>query len=363
MSTPSHSAEPMRLERPLADRKVSGVCAAIARHQRIDPTVVRVAAVALVLFGGLGFVAYFAGLLLIPGEGSAEPLIRDGLDGPERNKVILLGVLSAIALFGFTSGPFGFLDGHGGAWPAVAFVALVAFLVLRRDGDKPPTATADPGATAVTAVAAGVPAPPRRTGRSAAIAGAALLVLAATGGVFAAAGGDVRWDIAICCAVIAIGVGLVVSAPFGGARILVPFGLFLALLSGGAAAADLTLRGGTGDRLERPAALARGTTEYHLAAGRLMIDLRDAALQPGITRVKAELGFGQIVVRVPDGVRVELDGHASAGDVQMLGRDENGLDARSDETLAGDTAGPVLRVDAHAGFGQVRFVNWDEALR
>ncbi|MCW3000196.1 MAG: phage shock protein PspC, partial [Solirubrobacterales bacterium] len=205
-------------------------------------------------------------------------------------------------------------------------------------------------------------APARRRGHSAAFLGAALLAFAAVGGVLAALGGDMRWDVALCSAVIVLGGLLVVSAPLGGARILVPFGLGLAVLAGGAAAADLNLRGGAGDRLEHPAALASGTTEYHLAAGRLMVDLRDADLPPGVTKVRADLGFGQILVRVPAGVRVELYGHASAGDVEILGRDSNGLDARRTEVLPGATGGPVLRVDAHTGFGQVRFVDARHAL-
>ncbi|MCW3016764.1 MAG: phage shock protein PspC [Solirubrobacterales bacterium] len=347
---------PGRLERPVDDRKVAGVCAAIARHFRIDPLIVRILAVVLTLFGGIGLIAYFAGLMLIPAEGSDEPLIREGINGPERTKVLVLGAAATIALLGLPEDPLNIFSVPGSATIAILAVAAVWLLVLRRE----PVA-ADAPTTVVTGDAATV-RPARRPGRGAAILGGALLAFAATGGILAALGGDVRWDIALCSAVIAIGVLLVVTAPLGGARILVPFGVILALLAGGAAAADLNLRGGVGDHLEHPAALASGTTAYHLAAGRLMVDLRDADLPAGVTKVDADIGFGQIVVRVPEGVRVELHGHASAGDVEIFGRDDNGLDARRTEVLPGTDPGRVLRVDAHAGFGQVRVVDARHAL-
>jgi phage shock protein PspC (stress-responsive transcriptional regulator) len=366
---PSSTPSAHRLERPLDDRKIAGVCAAIARHWRIDPLVVRVVAVALTLLGGIGFIAYFAGLMLIPAEGSDEPLLREGINGPERTKVLLLGAAATISLLSLPD-PLGLFSAPGRPAVALLAVAAVALLVLRRDPAhasvpahaSAPGATEATGATDDDAGGAATGPPARRRGRSAAILGAALLAFAAIGGVLAAAGGDVRWDVALCSAVIVIGGILVVSAPLGGARILVPLGLLLAVLAGGAAAADLNLRGGAGDHLEHPAALASGTTDYHLAAGRLMIDLRDADLPPGVTRVNADVGFGQLLVRVPEGVRVELHGHASAGDVELLGRDSNGLDARRTEVLRATAGGPVLRVDAHTGFGQVRVIDAQHAL-
>lgn len=181
--------------------------------------------------------------------------------------------------------------------------------------------------------------------------------------MLAAIGGDIRWDVALCAGVIAIGALLVVSAPLGGARVLVPLGLVLAVFAGGAAAANLTLKGGVGDHLEHPGLLTAGTTSYHLAAGRLIVDLRDAELPPGVTTVKADVGFGQLVVRAPKGVPVELRGHASAGEVEVIGRNDEGFDAERDVTLPGGTgAGPVLRVLGHAGFGEVRMLPAGEPL-
>ena len=401
MSTSTTHPDSPRLERPLADRKVSGVCAAIARNQRIDVTLVRVVTVVLMAAGGLGFIAYFAGLLLIPSEGATEPLIREGVDGPERNKVIVLGILAGISVLGLGAGPFGILGFDSTPWPLIAILALATatVAVLRRPPagqpiaagvqattmgsdattavmDPPvPTGFADPeqptavmsheDPTAVmnpedpTAVTATEPAAvPRRRGHGAVILGCTLLALAATGGTLAAAGTGVRWDIALCAGVIAVGAIMVAAAPFGGARILAPIGLLLAVLAGTAAAADLHLRGGAGDHLARPAALSVShDTSYNLAAGRLMVDLRNVSLSPGLTTVRAEVGFGQLVVRIPSGTQVELHAHASAGDMEIFGTDANGLDVDRSRVVNPNTTGPVLRIYAHAGFGQVRVVS------
>ncbi|MCW2957599.1 MAG: phage shock protein PspC [Solirubrobacterales bacterium] len=370
---------PARLERPAEGQKLAGVCAAIARHQRVDVRLVRAAAVVLALLGGVGIIAYFAGLILIPAEGHAEPIVREGLDGPERKKVIILGALATIALLDLPEDPFDLFSVSGRATVAILAVAAVAVLVLRRDG-----ASAGPGVvtvadrpagddTTLVMPAAGGPGAPfgddpeidppaRRRGRSAMILGGVLLAFAAVGSVLGALDGDVRWDVALCASVIAVGGVLAIAAPFGGARILIPFGVILAVAAGGAAAADLNLRGGVGDRLEHPAALASGETDYHLAAGRLMVDLRDADLAPGVTDVVAEVGFGQLVVRAPAGVRVELDTHVSAGEIDLFGRDSDGTDVKRSVILPGPAGAPVLRVDAHVAFGELRVVRAGQAL-
>jgi phage shock protein PspC (stress-responsive transcriptional regulator) len=49
---------------------VAGVASGVARFFDVDPTLVRIAFVALALVGGLAFPLYLAGWLLIPEEGA-----------------------------------------------------------------------------------------------------------------------------------------------------------------------------------------------------------------------------------------------------------------------------------------------------
>ncbi|MCR5782703.1 MAG: PspC domain-containing protein [Clostridia bacterium] len=48
------------------DKKVCGVCGGIAEYFNIDSTVIRLACVLLVLFGGTGLLAYIIAALIIP---------------------------------------------------------------------------------------------------------------------------------------------------------------------------------------------------------------------------------------------------------------------------------------------------------
>ncbi len=59
--------EPKKLYRPLRDRKIAGVCSGVAEYLNIDPTVIRLAAVAAgCLTGGIVLVAYIIAAFIIP---------------------------------------------------------------------------------------------------------------------------------------------------------------------------------------------------------------------------------------------------------------------------------------------------------
>ena len=58
------------LQRPAKGRVLAGVCLSIARHYRLDVTLVRLVMVALTVTGGVGLIAYIAGWLLIPLDSS-----------------------------------------------------------------------------------------------------------------------------------------------------------------------------------------------------------------------------------------------------------------------------------------------------
>lgn len=63
-----------QLLRPRHERKIAGVCAAFARTYGWDVTLVRLVLVALVLFGGGGFLAYVLCWIFIPEDPIALPV-------------------------------------------------------------------------------------------------------------------------------------------------------------------------------------------------------------------------------------------------------------------------------------------------
>ena len=62
------------LRRPVQDSVVAGVAAGLGRYLAADVMIVRLAFVVLTIFGGVGIPLYFAGLLLIPEEGSDQSI-------------------------------------------------------------------------------------------------------------------------------------------------------------------------------------------------------------------------------------------------------------------------------------------------
>ena len=70
----TYRTERSPLRRPFAGRMLAGVAEGLGRYLGIDTTIVRIAFVVLVFFGGAGIVLYLAGLLLIPDEGSDQSI-------------------------------------------------------------------------------------------------------------------------------------------------------------------------------------------------------------------------------------------------------------------------------------------------
>jgi phage shock protein C len=77
MSDPTTSPAPERgvrqLRRSRRDRMLGGVCGDIGRYLDVDPVLLRVAAVALALSGGLGVLAYLVAWAVIPEAAEGEP--------------------------------------------------------------------------------------------------------------------------------------------------------------------------------------------------------------------------------------------------------------------------------------------------
>lgn len=72
------------IHRSETDAKLTGLCGGLARHWRVDPVLIRLAAVLLALTGGIGLVLYLAGWLLIPVDGKEQAPLWDVLGEPAR---------------------------------------------------------------------------------------------------------------------------------------------------------------------------------------------------------------------------------------------------------------------------------------
>jgi hypothetical protein len=183
----------------------------------------------------------------------------------------------------------------------------------------------------------------------------ALLVLVGIGWLLDAGGVEVPWRAILPAALIAVGLACAAGAFQGRQHALMVVGVALTLLLSVAVAADwnldLPLAGGVGDRTERPATPAE-LRRYELGVGNFQLDLRQLQVPAGTTAVEARVGIGELDVRLPDGVAVDVVASSGLGQVQVLGREEGGLASRI-ETSAGD-GDRRLRLDVRSGLGQVR---------
>jgi len=111
---------------------------------------------------------------------------------------------------------------------------------------------------------------------------------------------------------------------------------------------DVPFEGGVGERTFRPASTADLRQEYRMAIGRLTVDLTSIE-GTTISDVEISLGIGQVVVILPDEVSVRVEGDAGAGQVMILGSEQNGLGV--EHSITENDA--VFEVRVAVGLGQV----------
>ena len=212
------------------------------------------------------------------------------------------------------------------------------------------------------------PRPPRR--RSGGF-GATLLV----GGLAVAAYGLTTWahqanhwagsdqTVALCAALAVVGLG-VLALGFAGRRTgLTGFlAVVLVVVTWTASVVpDVTFGGGIGERVWRPSATDT-TQSYRLSIGSAELDLTDLPDNPGTARqLEARVGVGELRIRVPADLTVEVRSSVGAGDITRADPgtldsvDTNGNnDGRNISTVETfGTGTPDVVVDAHVGLGQI----------
>jgi predicted membrane protein len=164
-------------------------------------------------------------------------------------------------------------------------------------------------------------------------------------------------------ALIAIGLVLVAGSRTGRHGGLITVGAILTVVLLVVTSADIRLEGGVGQQTERPTTVEAISPEYHLSLGQLEIDLRAVAFPDGSnTDVKATVGVGQLVVRIPEVIDYQIHATAGLGDVEVLGRTSSGGDVEVNLHVIGRGIVPVgspralVRLFLSVGVGQVTVI-------
>jgi phage shock protein PspC (stress-responsive transcriptional regulator) len=304
---------------------VAGVAGGLGRRLEIDPLAIRITFVILSFAGGLGILAYLAGLAFMTSDDPDVPPLKWGLARTVGAGLLVVAGL-AILLPDWVWGP---------GVPLLLVSGTVVYLLLR--------VLREEGTTGAGRIAVKI------------AISIALLALAVGGFVAAAAGTALGGGIAVAGLVIACGIGMIAGAFRGGARWLAVPALVLALPLGAVAATDLDVRGTWGDRLFAPATVAEVEDGYEMGAGQMRVDLRDVDLPAGRTTLPVRIGMGEIQVLVPDATCVTVDADISMGGYEPPdGGEEGGVDLEIEDRFPVAAGRPELHVVADIGLGALR---------
>lgn len=160
-----------------------------------------------------------------------------------------------------------------------------------------------------------------------------------------------NWRILLPVALIAVGTLSIVLSAAGRRADLVGTGVLLVVLVVVASVAPANVSWRIGEQNVRPTASADLEDRYSHGIGNLTVDLRDLRFERAVD-LEVSNGVGQLVVKVPAEVAVEVDARVGVGEVTAGDREANGFNARLEERLGGE--GPTVRLDLSAAIGEIR---------
>lgn len=387
---PPQPPPPLRWLRRDTQSPLGGVATGIATYFGINPILVQVGFVVTTAFSGFGLLAYIAGWLLIPRPTDAETRPVTITSNTAR---AVVGVLFAIgaASSTLTFGPNTF---------EVTLLPLILiaggfYLLNQRDrehthaGLTPPSprtqpTAPDPAAQHLTSQystsqhsvnqqsgnqhsvnqhwadvdarpAMPIPyEPPGPPVTSVTLAAAAVVIgLLVTINQF---GASIPAAAVIGAALAVLGAGLIYGAFNGRPRGLVPIALLLLMGLAVAPALDAFGEGGTGTREYAPVTQAAVRDAYDLGAGPLELDLRRVNFTEDQT-INVNVGAGYAEIWLPSDVNVDVDAKASAGYVEVFGREYAGVFSSASDSRTVDQEGRptiTLNVDITFGYVEVR---------
>jgi phage shock protein PspC (stress-responsive transcriptional regulator) len=350
------------MRRRTTDRVIGGVAGGLGDYFNVDPLLFRIGFVGLMIFGGAGLVIYLIAWLLLPAAGHDVSMLEGFLRRLKLTPGRLAGLAVLVVLFillvnswntgmGFSlqEGPLGM---PGAIWALGIVVAGVLLLRRREITSTAPLTTpiVAPAAPAQVRVAKAPPKP--RSPLALYVVGGLLLAVGALAAISQVAGLSVAPGQFFGVALAVLGIGLVVGAWWGRARILIL--LVLLLLPLGAVASFITtpLEGGIGDHEYAPVTVAELRDEYRSLGGRIILDLTSLSTGARDLHVSASVAVGQLVVILPEDASVELHTRVGAGDSIVLGAQDVGtsLDNRYVRRHLNRT---TYILDLEAGIGEV----------
>jgi phage shock protein PspC (stress-responsive transcriptional regulator) len=383
-----------RLHRSTTDRKIAGVCGGLGRHLNIDPTILRVLFVVLVFFGGAGLLLYGAAWLVVPEEGTEQSVVQTS-PSTRNALLIVVGVVAALLLIGDSWGGWGF------PWPLILIAVVALVLLVNRDrpaqqsrpaspspypapstgtgwvgvtddvdtvaGTAPaqgdaPAPPAPPGGTGWTAPPAYQPPyqPPVRPDRGPKLFGPTLALVAIALGSLGLydTGHDLSAAAYAALALTVVGVMLLVGSVAGRAGGLIFLGIVATIALAISSAVDGNWS--TERQIDRTPVVASNVQDsYRLTAGQIDLDLTEDSDPQNLDgrTITLDAEAGELIVRVPDGVDVDVDAAIRfGGEIDIDGYTRSGNDVQLSRHLEGGADAPQLNLELDLLVGHIQVI-------
>ncbi|MGH2728614.1 MAG: PspC domain-containing protein [Actinomycetota bacterium] len=348
-----------RLTRRTDNKIIGGVASGLGDYFGVDPVWFRLGFGVTTLMGGVGIFAYIVLWLVMPEyAGPAASPAERGLERVARavrSTPTWIGV--ALVILGGILALDAAVDWRPGVIWGLTFIVFGVLLFVKR-ADRP-ALESPPSPAVATAREVAPPPPPRARERS-------TLGFMTFGGLLVSLGVVILLDMQdvigltvgqyLALALGVIGIGLLVGSVIGRARWLIVPGMLLIPFVLAASLIHVPFEGGFGQRTYRPTGIPAFVTEYHLIAGEMTIDLR--GLTPSSPyKIEATTVAGRILILVPEGVPLDIEAKAGAGQVNLFGQLDEGVNVdvhRTFHLATAPTPGTAtIEIDAETGLGQV----------
>jgi phage shock protein PspC (stress-responsive transcriptional regulator) len=390
-ATDSSGTEPPRADNPLPaqpgvlapkriyrDPKgpIGGVAGGFAGYFDVDPVIPRLLWV-VALLSGIGFPAYLLCWIVIPKAQSWPPPGYQGLPaagGGTGNDMALLSGLLIVSLAAVIGAG---VDGIGNFILPAALVGFGVYLLNQRAqtsaGGEPEVSSA--AADTNGANDASWSGAMGRIDRRGLVTPTVISMLAIGAGVMVAlhAAGLVPLSITgmASAGLVVVGVGLVASLWLGRARGLVPLGLGLVTLMLGAATIGplvdkarhvpsmIEVHAGTsaseamGDTVFAPESLDALMPRYDLGMGKLTLDLTHLDFTGEVRDIELNVGLGELLVILPEGVSADVSVDVGIGKVEAFGISREGIGNSLGERDEGSGDG-LLDIELNVGLGRAQ---------